>query len=156
MTDTTQQTLPPLPAPKAEAWGNSQDPRFDAYTADQMREYALATLAQQQAQVVPEGWKLVPIEPTEGMLYAMIQHNAYEENDMRRPTLRRWKDLWKVTLASAPKQEPAPAAPEAWRVELLNGLQILTDDEEEVESLKDRGEDVIPLCRCRPAPKDKA
>lgn len=50
MNDTTE-ALPPLPP---AAYGNDCTTEEEAYTADQMRDYARAALAQRQQ--VPEGW----------------------------------------------------------------------------------------------------
>lgn len=40
-----------------------------------------AALAQQPAQAVPDGWKLVPVEPTEEMLDALFENGMQDEDD---------------------------------------------------------------------------
>jgi hypothetical protein len=60
--------LPELPAPAAEAWGNSQDPRFDAYTADQMRTYGEACAAAAIAGAAePFAWHRIAQEGLESL-----------------------------------------------------------------------------------------
>lgn len=70
-----------------------------------------APVAHNQAQSVPEGWKLVPIEPTEEMKSApfagaIVQHNmlAIAKNGL----LRNWASM----LAAAPLPPAAAPAPE--------------------------------------------
>ena len=65
---------------------------------------ARAALAQaEQRQVVPAGWRLVPIEPTEEMI------DAYVAVTERFPSAR---TDWAVMLASAPQsEEPKQCAP---------------------------------------------
>lgn len=74
MTDPQQQAMPPLPEPDIAIshWDASGTMTY-GYTADQMRAYAAEAVARALAasapsREAPEGWKLVPIEPTREML----------------------------------------------------------------------------------------
>jgi hypothetical protein len=51
------------------------------------------------------GWKSVPLEPTQDMLYAMAECDGYQRGDRDHPMLTRWEDYWRVAIAAAP-QEP--------------------------------------------------
>lgn len=63
------------------------------YTADQMRAYAEAALTREAPRAgVPDGWKLVPVTPTEAMRTA---HSMYGDTS----------DWWNAVLAATP---PAP------------------------------------------------
>jgi hypothetical protein len=57
--------------------------------------------ATEQPAAVPEGWKLVPIEPTEEMLN--VYHGYYRSG-------KGYLDLsiWRDMLAAAPQPSPAP------------------------------------------------
>ena len=92
-------TLPPLPEPKVYA-----SDAFDAYTTEQLREYARAAIAANvpavlaaapQAVPVPAGWVLVPVEPTEDMLFSAEMSKV-----------RGYRDLYNAMLAAAPKEQP--------------------------------------------------
>ncbi len=52
---------------------------------------------------VPEGWQLVPVEPTAPMLSKMAECDGYLDGDRDRPGLIRWEDYWRNALAAAPK-----------------------------------------------------
>lgn len=67
--------LPELPEPDPDMQGKEYSAGCyeRGYTADQMRQYARAALALSRG--VPEGWKLVPVEPTEAMCGA-IEYGA--------------------------------------------------------------------------------
>lgn len=51
--------------------------------------------AQTKQPSVHQKWKLVPIDPTEGMLEAISSCGIYEP----------WENLWKAALAAAPEYE---------------------------------------------------
>lgn len=51
----------------------------------------------------PEGWQLVPVEPTAPMLSKMAECDGYLDGDRDRPGLIRWEDYWRNALAAAPK-----------------------------------------------------
>ena len=122
--------LPPLPEPKAWMDDEGRVVSFNLvkrypehrigyntslHTADQMREYARLALAAAGGGV-PQGWKLVPVEPTPEMLQAAIQLEA--------DTINEWDDepnhseIYRAMLASSPQPEAAPAVaqvPTEWR-----------------------------------------
>lgn len=62
-------------------------------------------------QVIPDGWKLVPIEPTDEMFYSLVPAMARSENlnrdeydiSRRNERLARW--VYKSLIAAAPKPE---------------------------------------------------
>ncbi len=60
------QGLPELPSPSGHHFIG--DDAEGTYTADQMREYALACLAARPAAGLPPGFVAVPLEPTEEMI----------------------------------------------------------------------------------------
>ena len=62
-----------------------------------------AALAQQPAQAVPDGWQLVPVEPTEHLLDALFEHGMQDEDD---DVIR---EAYRAMLAAAPA---APVAQE--------------------------------------------
>jgi hypothetical protein len=84
-------------------------------------EVAHAALAQQPAPAVPEGWKLVPVEPTVDMAIAAAEATGYDDyHEM----LGRSYVCYRAMLAAA------PAAPElesgdltVWRITLSSGEQ---------------------------------
>lgn len=99
--------LPPLPAPgihpdEALDMGLEAIPYF---TAEQVRQAQREAVAA----AVPEGWKLVPIEPTEEMI------QAANDGD-REYTLRNFGDIqtvqsgpydhWCAMIAAAPEVKP--------------------------------------------------
>lgn len=100
-------TLPPLPEPSM----------FAEYWASDMQAYALAALEQQrqiEAQGVPDGWQLVPKEPTPEMKTAGLdageeaynQHIANALCDGPTPEYETSMEaIYSAMLASAP---PAP------------------------------------------------
>ena len=47
--------------------------------------------------VVPEGWQLVPVEPTEAMISSVIDAGTFDEDDVAY--------FWDSMLAAAPKHE---------------------------------------------------
>ncbi len=63
--------------------------------ADRLFRELEALLAQGSAGV-REGWKWVPVEPTQKMLHEAAKHDYYSEKD---PT---WRSLWKTMLNSTP------------------------------------------------------
>lgn len=88
--------LPPLPPQSSKVFRTAIGPvEVLAHTTEQMQAYAIAAI---EAQGVPDGWQLVPKEPTEQMLregwdFAGTRGNA--------------EAAYKTMLASAP---PAPQA----------------------------------------------
>lgn len=60
-------------------------------------ERANAALSQPGAQAVPEGWKLVPIEPTEAMMDAHFATHARADT-----VFAEVKDIWAAMLAASP------------------------------------------------------
>ena len=108
MTDQTthQQALPELPdtpydlhyewPDDEDGFGGSEVIGDNGYTADQMRAYAAdavrAALANRPE--IPDGWKLVPIEPTKDMMAAARVNRAYP--------LSTDHQLWHAMLAAAP------------------------------------------------------
>lgn len=69
--------LPPLPEPTA--LGMDFDKGWDGvraygYTEEDMASYARAAVEAERAQRLPDGWKLVPVEPTPKMLVALWEH----------------------------------------------------------------------------------
>lgn len=128
--------LPPLPEPKALGmdFDNGWDGvRAYGYTAEQMQAYAIAAI---EAQGVPDGWQLVPKEPTDEMLKeaVMERHGSatYRAVDRKgcEALEEEAKSDWAVMLASAP---PAPQAsvvqqePVAWKHDCA---ALLTNDVE--------------------------
>ena len=106
--------LPELPNPvravvvMVSAIGSThKTPGKDYYTADQMRAYAAqAVEADRAARGVPEGWRLVPAEPTQEM-YQSVIHNGYYHDDPAkvRSVLRsEYQDM----LAAAPQPAAQP------------------------------------------------
>lgn len=88
----------------------------ELFTADQMHAYARASQLALPAGPVPEGWKLVPIEPTKEMLKAA--NNAYEEDAFGGKGA--WpSDIYASMLKAVPKHfifspavaQPVPAGP---------------------------------------------
>ena len=61
------------------------------------REWAAAPIPQQPS--VPEGWKLVPIEPTE----AMLEVGFFAENDVFDSAKTKRIHVWKDMLSAAPQ-----------------------------------------------------
>lgn len=84
MTNQAAQTMPELPEPWTiryhdDATGREIGPPTPLYTADQMHQYARDyAAALSQTAGVPEGWKLVPVEPTDAMMEAAMQREDDE------------------------------------------------------------------------------
>lgn len=74
------------------------------YTADQMRDYARAALADRAGAAA--GWKMVPLEPTEDMHAAAVRTIVRCNGNADFPPR-----VWRAMLAAAPAgtQEPADA-----------------------------------------------
>lgn len=51
---------------------------------------------------VAEGWKLVPVKPTEDMLYKMAECDGYLRGDRDHPMLTQWEDYWNMALEASP------------------------------------------------------
>lgn len=83
------------------------------FTADQMRAYAAqAVEADRAARGVPEGWRLVPAEPTQEM-YQSVIHNGYYHDDPAkvRSVLRsEYQDM--LAAAPQPAARGVPSAPD--------------------------------------------
>ena len=80
-------------------------PTKDAYdTGSLMPRYALPGARSQPAPSVREGWKLVPIEPTEDMLRAMTDPFVAINGDNRKA----FEIAYTAMLAAAPKPEATP------------------------------------------------
>jgi len=102
-----------------EVWGSEYE-EVDAWSRPLIRQFASALNAARDAQWqstrlrggVPEGWKLVPVEPTTDMLRAavnavVIDTQAIEEGDHISLTWNEVKDVFAAMLTAAPQ---APAA----------------------------------------------
>lgn len=109
--------LPPLPEPLLETNGDVfGHENVQGYTADQMREYAIASLrerlsapSQQQPQAsrLPPEFVMVPREPTQEMLDA----GGYVDGQPDRMT----RAIWREMLEAAPSV--TPAAPQSGETE---------------------------------------
>ena len=91
--------LPPLPEIAHHYWHS-----MPAYSPEQMQAYAIAAI---EAQGVPDGWQLVPKEPTVSMARALLD---YPESDEELPWPKSISPnfalaAYRIMLASAP---PAP------------------------------------------------
>lgn len=67
---------------------------------DGMMEFATLVFAAGQASKVPEGWKLVPVEPTREMIEA--GNDGFRSPESRRHTV---SSCYRAMLAAAPSQE---------------------------------------------------
>ena len=72
-------------------------------------ELGAAPIPQQPAQSAPEGWKLVPIEPTKEILEAMAEMDGYfDPTDRDYPDLQPYRDVWEKAVAAQQTQlEPS-------------------------------------------------
>lgn len=61
-----------------------------------------AALAAPQPSQGVEGWKLVPIKPTEDMLYKMAEVDGHLRGDRDHPMLTQWEDYWNMALDASP------------------------------------------------------
>lgn len=98
--------------------------------ADWQRIRASLTPAREAAAAVPEGYKVVPVEPTQGMLDAAgmcIVPDGKEWLDQSN------RETWAAMLAAAPAQQPAAAVPAA---NVTPMRQPRTDLARLVESIK--------------------
>jgi hypothetical protein len=115
-TDKMAEALPPLPPPHWPRYYQGSVPP-GAYTADQMQAYARAALEAEAkpAPAEPEGWKLVPVEPTPEMIEAANEGDDAYTLRCFGPGVQRVmqgpEDHWLAMLAAAPAA-PAPV-PEA-------------------------------------------
>lgn len=86
-----------------------------------------AALTTAAAAVLPEGWVMVPVEPTEEMIIAGVDASLrvadawLGDDDSKNPHVARWFAM----LAAAPKAEPVPAAP---RTALWSDAQEIYDE----------------------------
>lgn len=72
----------------------------DALTLERKTSHHLrARITELEAKRVPDGWKLVPIEPTQEMIDAVIE----EEFGMNGATHLSYRQLYKAMLSAAPE-----------------------------------------------------
>jgi hypothetical protein len=119
---------PPLPEPvdygyrdEGGTWVQQHAPKIF-----RAAEYALEQAAR-AASPVPAGWKLVPVEPTSDMLYAMAEQDGWRRGDREHPMLTRWEDYWRSALAASPAspaQPPTPQPPQGAQQEPLTAQQL--------------------------------
>lgn len=100
--DVEQRAMPPLPMPRGYLFlrnigGISQ---VNGYTEKQMTEYAMAAIA---ALTPPEGYVLVPVEPTEAMLDAVEGACVGGQKSPRHRTSRL---RYKAMLSARPEVKP--------------------------------------------------
>ena len=117
MTTTNPDGLPELPEPWTiryhdDATGREIGPPTPLYTADQMHQYArdyAAALSQPAG--VPDGWKLVPVEPTEVMCEAAMSSLGWTRSEAAAktapitpasPMMEGSMKVWSAMLATAP------------------------------------------------------
>lgn len=95
--------LPPLPKSRFVTDRHSGT-SFSSYTAEQMQDYARAALSATGKQQVgePNGWKLVPIEPTWDM---RNEGREFLIEGMEHQPERAAYFLWKTMVAAAPEVE---------------------------------------------------
>ncbi|MGX9958545.1 hypothetical protein ACW0US_07165 [Xanthomonas euvesicatoria] len=105
--DTPSQQTPALSAapqgvPVPEYYGDVErgffvPAAFDRTVGFDSKRYSLPLYT--AAPQVPEGWALVPVEPTPEMLASAARHDYYSELD---PT---WRSLWSAMLAAKPEPQ---------------------------------------------------
>lgn len=115
--------LPPLPEPDicryvVTVWRDGVECEIDngpRYTVEQMQSYARAAVEADRAQRVPDGWKLVPVEPTEAMKESGREYfqSTYLDTFKTKEHYRRMLQMAPV-LASTPAQ-PAQQEPDCPR-----------------------------------------
>ena len=71
-----------------------------------------AQQASRRAQVVPQGWKLIPTEPTLTMQQAALKHVARQHQT---------RDIYAAMLAAAPQPPEAASTPSAYRADVHKG-----------------------------------
>lgn len=115
MNNQAAQTMPELPEPWTiryhdDATGREIGPPTPLYTADQMHQYARDYALSQTAGVV-EGWKLVPVEPTEAMCEAAMSSLGWSRSQAAAtaapitpasPMMEGAMKVWSGMLAAAP------------------------------------------------------
>lgn len=102
MSEAMKYKLPPLPPQSSKVFRTAIGPvEVLAYTAEQMQAYAIAAI---EAQGVPDGWQLVPKEPTDVMVRAALHLDLSYMPGHDGPDRAA---VYKAMLASAP---PAPQA----------------------------------------------
>ena len=117
MTNQAAQTMPELPEPWTiryhdDATGREIGPPTPLYTADQMHQYARDyAAALSQTAGVAEGWKLVPVEPTEAMCEAAMSSLGWSRSQAAAtaapitpasPMMEGSMKVWSGMLAAAP------------------------------------------------------
>lgn len=107
LTDRLQElaAIPPLPEPRAQSF-------TPGFTAEQMRDYAMAALAAKTEQE-PDGWQLVPKEPTAEMIWAAEREQTRRWlADRERQRVQFEHALYRAMLAAAPKAPTDADVPE--------------------------------------------
>ena len=132
--------LPPLPEPTA--LGMDFDKGWDGvraygYTEEDMDSYARAAVEADRAQRVPDGWKLVPVEPTEEMLNCGPAPANDAEKFAADLAAGYRKNIWAAMLAST----PAPAQQEPMEAFLVIDLsrELGVAASELIKELRDQG-----------------
>ena len=105
MTNQAAQTMPPLPKSFGEhcVYDSVRIMREPGYTADQMHQYARDyAAALSQTAGVPEGWRLVPIEPNWDM---RNEGREFLIDGLHKEPEKLAYFLWKTMVAAAPEVE---------------------------------------------------
>ena len=99
--------LPPLPPQSRKVFLTAIGPvEVLAYSAEDMQAYAIAAI---EAQGVPKGWQLVPVEPTQHMLDASALDDQMNTGSIRAA----WKDMVNAAPPApqvVPRKIPTPPA----------------------------------------------
>ena len=131
MTNQTAQTMPTLPRPYWKAgdvkddYGNPYN-ETDLFTDDDMRAMYQQGYAAALAQTagVADGWKLVPVEPTEVMCEAAMSSRGWTRSEAAAktapitpasPMMEGSMKVWSAMLATA----PAASGGEVWTREMI-------------------------------------
>ena len=89
---------------QVEQWAKAVWSAGDMYIGpdtDSLTEFAALAFAAGQASKVPEGWKLVPVEPTEEMMREMTDQFMAINGDNRTA----FESAYRAMIATAPSQE---------------------------------------------------
>lgn len=96
-------TAPPAPAvPTFEEWLSTQENKPLGWVRDSMKESYDACRAAMLAQPVSQGYKLVPIEPTEDMIAAAMNCDDVEFNSDETFCVN-FDNIYRAMLAAAPE-----------------------------------------------------
>ena len=141
MTTTNPDGLPELPEPWTiryhdDATGREIGPPTPLYTADQMHQYArdyAAALSQPAG--VPDGWKLVPVEPTEVMCEAAMSSLGWTRSEAAAktapitpasPMMEGSMKVWSAMLATAPAASGVDTSTnEAWAARAQEKIEVM-------------------------------